>query len=98
MVNSDHVVVSVSINYPSISKRYVRFYGTAYDYYHTDWDSACDHLSDVYGIISLSFVLLLLVLNFVKQPKLELMYIFLIVNIRSSLLHINGFKLLVLLP
>ena len=37
-------------------------------------------------------------LNFVNGFRLELMYISLIENIRSSLIHLHGFQLLVLLP
>ena len=36
LVNSDHVVVSVSINFPSNSKRDAPFHCTAYDYSRTD--------------------------------------------------------------
>ena len=50
------------------------------------------------GRISLSLVLLLLLVNFVKGFRLELMYISLIENIRSSLTHLHDFQLLVLLP
>ena len=45
--NSDHVVVSVSTDFPSSSKRDALFHRIAYDYYHTDWDSLWDHLRDV---------------------------------------------------
>ena len=41
-------------------------------------------------------IMLLLVLHFMDRPSLELMYISLIVNIRSSLIHLHGFQLLVL--
>ena len=44
--NSDHVVVSVSIDFPSNS-RDVPFHHIAYDYSHADWDVLCDHLRDV---------------------------------------------------
>ena len=50
-----------------------------------------------YGRISLNSVLLLLV-NFVNGFTLELMYISLIVSIRSSLNHLHGFQLFVQLP
>ena len=50
-----------------------------------------------YERISFNSVLLLL-LNFVSRFRLELMYISLIENIRSSLTHLHGFQLLVLLP
>ena len=44
--NSD-VVVSVSIDIKSISKRDALFYHTDYDYSCADWDSLRDHLRDV---------------------------------------------------
>ena len=50
------------------------------------------------GCITLNLVLLLLLVNFVSGFRLELMYISLIVNIRSSLFHFHGFQLIVLLP
>ena len=43
-------------------------------------------------------VLLQQLVNFVSGFSLELMYIFLIENIRSSLNDFHGFQLLVLLP
>ena len=50
-----------------------------------------------HGRISLSLVLLLLLVNFVSGFTLELMYISLIENTRSSLTHLYGFQLLELL-
>ena len=46
MGNSDHVVVSVSIDFPSNSQQDVPFHCIAYDYSRADWDSLCDHLRD----------------------------------------------------
>ena len=37
--NSDHVVVSVSIDFPSNSQQDAPFHHIAYDYSHADWDS-----------------------------------------------------------
>ena len=97
--NSDHVVVSVSIDFPSNSKQDVLFH-IAYDcsilvlirmVFLIIWEM-------FYGKISLSSVLLLLLVNFVSGFSLELMYASLIVSIRSSLTHLHGFKLLMLLP
>ena len=51
-----------------------------------------------HGRISLNSVLLLPLLNFVCGFWLESKYISLIVSIRSSLIHLHGFQLLVLLP
>ena len=45
--NSDHVVVSVSIDFLINSKRDTIFHCIAYDYSHGDWDGLCDHLRDV---------------------------------------------------
>ena len=45
--NSDHVVVSVSIDFPSNSKRGPPFHCIAYDYSRADWEGLRDHLRDV---------------------------------------------------
>ena len=47
MGNFDHVVVSVSIDFPSNSKQDPPFHHIAYDYFCADWDGLCDCLSDV---------------------------------------------------
>ena len=45
--NSDHVVVSVSIDLPINSKQDTPFHRMAYDYSRADWDGLRDHLRDV---------------------------------------------------
>ena len=45
--NSDHVVVSVSIDFPTNSQQDAPFHHIAYDYSCADWDGLCDHLRDV---------------------------------------------------
>ena len=45
--NSDHVVVSVSIDFPINSKQDTPFHGMTYNYSRADWDGLCDHLRDV---------------------------------------------------
>ena len=45
--NSDHVVVSVSIDFPSNSKWNAPFLCIAYDYSRADWDGPRDQLRDV---------------------------------------------------
>ena len=42
--NSDHVIVSVSIDVPSNSQRDTLFHRIAYEYSCADWDGLCDHL------------------------------------------------------
>ena len=44
--SSDHVVFSVSIDFPSNSKKDDRFPRTAFDYSRADWDGLFDHLRD----------------------------------------------------
>ena len=45
--NSDHVFVSVSIDFPVNSKQDAPIHRIAYDYTCVDWDAFCDHLRDV---------------------------------------------------
>ena len=45
--NSDHVVVSVSIDFPTNSQQDASFHRIAYDYSRADWDGLRDHLRDV---------------------------------------------------
>ena len=45
--NSDHVVVSVSINFPMNSKQDTPFHRVTYDYSRADWDGLRDRLRDV---------------------------------------------------
>ena len=97
--NSDHVTVSVSIDFVTNSQRKAPFHRITSGYSRSDWDGLRDHLRDVlWEDIFKLLVLLLLLVNFVSGFRLELMYISLIENIRSSLIHLCGFQLLVLLP
>ena len=45
--NSDHAVVSVSIDFQSNSQRDAPFHRMAYDYSRADWDGLHDHLRAV---------------------------------------------------
>ena len=64
--NSDHVVVSVSIDFPSYSQWHTLFHHIAYDYSCAEWDGFRDHLREYHGRISLNSMLLLLV-NFMSR-------------------------------
>ena len=94
--NSDHVVVSVSIDFPINSKQDAPFHRVAYGYSLAYWDGLRDHLSDVpwEDIFKLSAS----AAAFVSGFRLELMYISLMVSIRSNLTHLHGFQQLLLLP
>ena len=76
--NSDHVVVSVSTDFPTDSQQDAPFHRIVYDYSRADWDGLLDHLRDIPWVDILSLVLLLLLGNFVSGFTLELMYISLI--------------------
>ena len=56
MGNSDHVVVSVSIDFPTNSKGGAPFHSIAYNYSCGDWDDFHDNLRDTpcYDIFKLS--------------------------------------------
>ena len=45
--NSDHVVVSVSIDFPANSQQDAPFHRIAYDYSCAHWDGIPGHLRDV---------------------------------------------------
>ena len=47
LANSDHIVVSVSIDFPINSKQDTPFHRVAYDYSRVDWDGLPNHLRDV---------------------------------------------------
>ena len=47
--NSDHVVVTISIDFPINPKQDTLFHHVAYDYSCADWDGLRDHLRDVPG-------------------------------------------------
>ena len=96
--NSDHAVASVSIDFPINSKQDTPFHRVAYDYYRADWDGLRDHLRDVPWEDIFKLGASAVASEFVSGFSLELMYISLIVSIRSNLTHLHGFQQLVLLP
>ena len=89
--NSDHVVVSVSIDFLSNSQRDTQFHCMPYDYSLADWDDLRDHLRYVpwENIFKLG-ASAAAASEFCEW--LELIYISLIENIRSSLIHLHGFR------
>ena len=44
---SDHVVLSIFIDFPINSKRNAQFHRIVYDYFRVDWDGLRAHLRDV---------------------------------------------------
>ena len=92
--NSDLIVASVSIDFPSNSQQDAPFHCIVYDYSCADWDSLCDHLRDAPWEDIFRLRLLLLLVYFVSGFRLELMHVPHL-SIRSSLTHQHGFQLLV---
>ena len=96
--NCDHVVVSVFIDFPSYSQQDAPFHQIAYHLSCAYWDSQRDHLrdnpwEDIFWVSASAAVS-----DFVSGFRLEFTYISLNESIRSSLTHLHGFLLLVLLP
>ena len=62
--NSDHVVVSVSIDFPTNSQWDAPFHDIAYDYSRADWDGLHDHFRDVpwIDIFKLSLITMVLLM------------------------------------
>ena len=93
----DHVVVLAPIDFPWNAKRDAPpFSITAYDYSCADWDDLRDYLR--YDPCKDILVLLWLLLDFVSGSRLEIMYIFLIVNIRFSFIYHHVFQVFLVLP
>ena len=96
--NSDHIVVSVSIDFPSNSQRDAPFHRIAYDYSRADWDGLRDHLRDVPWEDIFKLGASAAASEFCECVQVGIdVYISLIISIRSSLTHLHGFELLVLL-
>ena len=97
--NSDHVVVSVSIDFPVNSKRDAPFHRIAYDYSRADWNGFRDHLRDVSVEDIFKFSTSAAAGKFCEWVQVGIdVCISLIVSIRSSLTHLHGFQQLVVLP
>ena len=96
--NSDHVVVSVSIDFPSNSQRDAPFYCIAYDYTCADWNGLCDHLRDVPWENIFQLDASAAASEFCEWVQVGIDLYNLIENIRSNLTLLHCFQLLVLLP
>ena len=95
--NSDHVVVSVSIDFPTNSQQDAPFHRIAYDYSCADWDGLRDHLRDVPWEDIFKLGASAATSEFCEWIQVGI-DVYHIENIRSSLIHLYGFQLLVLLP
>ena len=96
--NPDHVVVSVSIDSPSNSRQDDPFHRKTYDHSRTDWDSLHDHLidalwKDIFKLRASAAA----ASEFCEWVQAGI-DVYIPHRIRSSLTHLHGFQLLVLLP
>ena len=98
--NSDHVVVSVSIDFPTNSQQDAPFHRIAYDYSRANWDGLPDYLRDVpwEDIFKLGASAAASEFSQCVQVGIDVYIPHSIENIRSSLIHLHGFQLPVLLP
>ena len=96
--NSDHVVVSVSIDFPSSPQQDTSFHCIAYDYSRADWDCFHDHLRDVPWEDIFKLSASAAASEFCEWDMVGIDVYILIENIRTGLIHLHGFQLLVLLP
>ena len=74
--NSDHVVVSVSIDFPLNSQRDAPFHCIAYDRSLANLDSLRDHLRDVLWEDVFKLGTSAFLVSFVSGFKLELIYMY----------------------
>ena len=70
----------------------------AYDYSRADWNGLYDHLGDVPWEDIFKLRTSAAVSEFCEWVQVGMMYISLIVSIKSSLTRLHGFQLLVQLP
>ena len=98
LVNSDHVVVSGSIDFTLNSKKDAPFHCIGYDYSCADLDGLGDHLRDVPWEDIFKRRTSSAASEFCEWVQLGIDYISFIVSIRLSLTHRHGFQQLVLLP
>ena len=64
---------------------------SSHAYSHANWDGLCDHLRDVPWQDIFKLNASAAVVNFLSGFRLELMYISLIISIKSNLTHLHGF-------
>ena len=95
--NSDHVVASVSIDFPSYLPLDAPFHRIAFDYSRADWDGLRDHLRDVPWVVIFKLSASAAFSKFFESFRLQFIHLSLIKSIRSSLTHLRGSQLLVML-
>ena len=98
MGNSDHAVVSVSIDFPMNSTQDAPFHREACDCCRADWDGLCDHWRNVSWNDIFKLIASAAASEFCKWVQVGIDVYILHLSIRSNLTHLHGFQQLVLLP
>ena len=92
------ILIMLLSQFPTFQLIHIHIHCIASDYSHADWDGLCDHLRDVPWEDIFKLGASAAASEFCEWVQVGLMYRSLIENIRSSLIHLHGFQLLVLLP
>ena len=96
--NSDHVVISVSIDFPINSKQDTLFHCVVYDYSRADWDGLRDHLRDVPWEDIFKLSASAAASEFCEWVQVGIDVCIPHLSIRSNLTHLHGFQQVVQLP
>ena len=98
--NSDHVVVSVSIDFPSNSRWNAPFHCITYDYTCADWDGLHDHLRDIPWEDIFKLGASAAASEFCEwvQVGIDIYSPHRKYQVKIQVIHLHGFQLLVLLP
>ena len=96
--NSDHVAVSVFIDFRSNSQQDALFHRIAHDHSCADWDGLCNHLRDVPWVDIFKLGASAAAKEFCDWVQVGIDVYILMENISSSVTHLRGFQQLVLLP
>ena len=95
--NSDHVIVSVSINFPSNSQWDALFHCIVYDYSRADWNGPHDHLTDFPWEDIFKLGASAVASEFCEWVQVGIDVYIPHRKYKSSLIHPHSFQLLVLL-
>ena len=95
--NSDHLVVSVSIDFSTNSKQDAPFHRVVYDYFCADLDGFCDHLSNVPWEDSFKLSASTAASEFCEWVQVGIDVYIPHHKYQANLTHLHGFQQLVLL-
>ena len=98
MFSTHFTSLSVLLVFPLSITFFLVIHGLWFNYSRADWDGLRDHLRDVPWEDIFKLSASAAASEFCEWVQVGIMYISLIVSIRSNLTHVHGFQELVLLP